>query len=327
MASDAKGRIDDKPYQNPFDEYFLNDDEEDGRVHYHTSNALEEESFHQKSIASRAVQTGQPQEPLDQHQSILFKLPFEIRAMIWMDVVGGGLVHITELKNQLGHVACMDRTMQKWGMWKHDCWYCSLVVLGVHVPPESYGRPEDMYIRPGSLGLLRTCQRLYADAINVLYERNTFAMRSLGTLHLFLDSLVPQRLLHINSLHISPHIHSDHRTWETTFRLLSTIPNLKRLRVELRGDLLPKSPWLKARLLQAMCCVEQTEIYDVKVPWELEEIRDWIWACPFSLEGVYGEVIESGEKEYLALLRSQRVDIKDWFLSGLRNVRKEDNMI
>jgi hypothetical protein len=318
MTSRASGRKDEKPYENAFDEYCLNDEEDDGRIHYHKSHALEEENSVRNPITSLVTQSSQPQEASDQHQSILFTLPFDIRSIIWTDVVGGGLVHITELKNHLGHVPCMDRSRQKWGMWKHDCWYCSLTVLGVHIAPESYGSPDDMYIRPGSLGLLRTCQRLYADAINILYECNTFAMRSLGTLHLFLDSLAPERLLHITSLYISPHVHSDHREWETTFRLLSTIPNLKRLRVELRGDLLPKSPWLKGRLLQAMCCVEQTEMYDVKVPWELEEIRDWIWACPFSLEGVYEEVIETGEKEYLALLRSQRVNVKDWFFPGCK---------
>lgn len=201
-------------------------------------------------------------------------------------------------------------------MWQHDCWYCSLVVHGFYVAPETYGNPEDRHIRPGSLGLLRSCQRLYSDAIDVLYERNTFGMRSLGTLHLFLDSLVPKRLEHITSIYISPHVHPDYRGFETTFKLLATVPNLKRLCVELRGNLFRQPAWMKAKLLQAMCCVEQTEVYEVKIPWELVDLSDWLWACPFSLEGVYGEVIESGEREYLALLRNQRVDVRDWFFPG-----------
>jgi hypothetical protein len=63
-----------------------------------------------------------------------------------------------------------------------------------------------------------------------------------------------------------------------------------------------------------MCCIEQTDVHDFKVSWELEETRDCIEACPFTLEGTYGEVTESGEKEYLALLKRERIKVRDWFV-------------
>lgn len=72
---------------------------------------LEKQKARQISISSSGRKISKPQETLDQHQSILFTLPYEIRALIWTSVVGGGLVHITELRSTLGHVGCMDRTV------------------------------------------------------------------------------------------------------------------------------------------------------------------------------------------------------------------------
>jgi hypothetical protein len=48
-----------------------------------------------------------PQKTLDQSQSILFTLPFEIRQIIWKMVVGGGVLHVMRLNDGLGHVRCM----------------------------------------------------------------------------------------------------------------------------------------------------------------------------------------------------------------------------
>lgn len=42
-----------------------------------------------------------------QSQSILFRLPFEIRQMIWKEVLGGNLIHIMILSDGLAHVRCM----------------------------------------------------------------------------------------------------------------------------------------------------------------------------------------------------------------------------
>jgi hypothetical protein len=118
-----------------WDAEFLNDDEEneqkaqdDGGIEH--SDEEMDESRLQSSVSSSAPRNSQRIDPLDQHQSALLTLPYDIRALIWTSVVGGGLVHITELRNTLGQVACMDRCNRKWGMWQHDCWYCSLVVCG-----------------------------------------------------------------------------------------------------------------------------------------------------------------------------------------------------
>lgn len=150
-------------------------------------------------------------------------------------------------------------------------------------------------------------------------------MLSLGSLELFLGSLKTERREHVTSLYLSLMIHSNYREWEETWRMLARMRNLKNLRVELRGKLKEPEPWAKARLLQGMCCVEQTEVYEVKVPWELEETRDWVWACPFTLEGTYGEVFESGEKEYLAFLRRERIDLKDWLFPKLKTLAAQGN--
>ena len=56
-------------------------------------------------------------------------------------------------------------------------------------------------------------------------------------------------------------------------------------------------------------------MYEVKVPWELGGLSDLLWACPLSLEGVYGEAIESGER-ILGAFEESESGCEELVLSG-----------
>jgi hypothetical protein len=98
----------------------------------------------------------------DQRQSSLCKLPFELREMIWKEVLGSGIMHITHLENRLGHARCTDVTGKKWGMSMHDCWGRGCCVSANRGNPSLYVGPVYDVEEPRNLlGLLMSCRTLY----------------------------------------------------------------------------------------------------------------------------------------------------------------------
>ena len=133
----------------------------------------------------------------------------------------------------------------------------------------------------------------YSEATGVLYQRPTFNLRSMDTMNKFLAS-VPRQLQHIASLHLEPSVHMDIREFSQTWRFLSTFKSLKIFKVELSGNI--ANPYSKARLLQDLCYIEHTDKFEVKVKWDLDDVRELLWAMPFDLGNIYGGVIVNGEK-------------------------------
>jgi hypothetical protein len=71
-----------------------------------------------------------PQKTLDQSQSLLFTLPFEIRQKIWKMVIGGGVLHIMHLNDGLGHVRCMGSPVKFLIRVSHASWSNHSTSLG-----------------------------------------------------------------------------------------------------------------------------------------------------------------------------------------------------
>lgn len=96
-----------------------------------------------------------------QSQSILYTLPFEIRQMIWKEVLGGAIIHIIPLKDGLGHVRCIDNCGEKWNFLGHRCWVQHFIRLGLTIPPINYPQPEDIPgTYPSLLPILKTCRQM-----------------------------------------------------------------------------------------------------------------------------------------------------------------------
>lgn len=47
--------------------------------------------------------------------------------------------------------------------------------------------------------------------------------------------------------------------------------------------------------------------------WDLDDVRELLWAMPYDLEDTYGGVTVNGEKEYTELLKREMVDLKKWW--------------
>jgi hypothetical protein len=126
-------------------------------------------------LGSRRVEKVKEQKPeaiqrvVDQKQSILFTLRIEIRQMIWKEALGNGVVHITHLKNRLGHVRCVYKGDEKWSMYIHDCWGRGCRNRGRSRTPSLYRGPIYMFKDPESLlGLLKTCRIMYVPSSNLV---------------------------------------------------------------------------------------------------------------------------------------------------------------
>jgi hypothetical protein len=108
-----------------------------------------------------------PQKALDQSQS-LFKLPIEIRQMIWREVLQLGTIHITHLEgHRLGHTRCTDPPDEKWGRSLHDCWGRGCRYSADEMIPSVYHGPIYGFEEPVNLlGLVRSCRAMYETCVH-----------------------------------------------------------------------------------------------------------------------------------------------------------------
>ncbi|KAF2110739.1 hypothetical protein BDV96DRAFT_199100 [Lophiotrema nucula] len=170
----------------------------------------------------------------------LYRLPYEIRDLIWQYALGGHHIHIVKRRGRLGSVYCpaedpLDDS-------RKDLCLLSRNDAGFYTPT---AWPPD--VKP--LGLLRSCRQIYSEAIEYLYSLNTFSFDDFTLLPIFLSMLLPQRRKLIASLHVSwdftegrPSTPREfHRiyeprndpgqTWSPFFYALNGIPSLRNLAV------------------------------------------------------------------------------------------------
>lgn len=62
---------------------------------------------------------------LEQSQSLLFQLPYEMRQMIWKDAICGKVVHIAHQSNRLVNIVCsLEDTFELVrNTGQHKCWF------------------------------------------------------------------------------------------------------------------------------------------------------------------------------------------------------------
>ena len=136
-------------------------------------------------------------------------LPPEIRQRIYTYALGGSIIHLTHVSKR---IVC-----QRLGITDHqinDDDEPPTGSLPLQMPPNIEWEDELNRIpKPGQfsslpLSLLQTCHAIYAEAIPVLYNSNTFSMSSpLVLLYLKDYVLLPQRLNEIRHLQLVPWVY------------------------------------------------------------------------------------------------------------------------
>ena len=149
---------------------------------------------------------------------LLDRLPPEIRTMIWHYVLGGQSLHLTQVPKRVGHYRCHAGTTSDPGRscclpamtyWRHEIGTVSYEDYVERFPgaaPPSASLAERGSKPPRfdshTLALLRTCQRIYRESIEIPYCSNIFDIDDPETLLNLRRTIPRQRLKAIKRLRI-----------------------------------------------------------------------------------------------------------------------------
>ncbi|ORY15420.1 hypothetical protein BCR34DRAFT_585068 [Clohesyomyces aquaticus] len=245
-----------------------------------------------------------PRKTIDQSErSRLMQLPLELRQMIWRHALGDRTMHIILKPHKVGHMVCKapdpdDNGCQlgynAHGLYRECCWG-TVDFANMWSPTSGADEPTDGDITP----LLRTCRQIYSESINFLYSTNTFSFNDLDCIRYFSATILPSRFSLLRSLSLAwqftwpiydpiaqrlllsnPALYppEDEATWEETWRIISTLPNLEYL----RADLLHFDGFRdngEDMVLKPLWKVTRPKRFVVSVSWKGEEVRD----APFVL--------------------------------------------
>ncbi|KAH6677744.1 hypothetical protein B0J14DRAFT_585058 [Halenospora varia] len=196
--------------------------------------------FHLPSFASKSTKPSVPG---------FLRLPFDVREKIYKEVLGNGLLHLTQLPKRLGHFRCKhEGSNARQGEQRsrfHD--HLRECMDLVHIPSYPHWNSTETVVRryfglepldiwgesDGCITLLQVCRQIYREAIFILYTTNTFEVNHAQTL-IFLARTIPlQRLEIIQSLQITWHMApresrcelqypDDAKTWEAMWDIVGT---------------------------------------------------------------------------------------------------------
>ena len=137
----------------------------------------------------------------------LSRLPFEIRYMIYVYVLGDEVIHLDHIygRPRIAHFRCE--------------WTKAPEHLKAQSPYHSHNQhfTPDGKAGNGKMALLKSCRAIYVEASQVLYTTNTFAVYGVGNWETFLffsKSIRPQRLASIADLYINTQVECFEPMWD-----------------------------------------------------------------------------------------------------------------
>ncbi|KAJ0422845.1 hypothetical protein BJY00DRAFT_310851 [Aspergillus carlsbadensis] len=190
-----KPKVYQKPLRRPITPHPL-DDTNPGR-----DDGDEEEEDAPRPTGDSATQERHAYTTHDQSQSLLFKLPPELRIMVYREILTFRVPLILEHRVADGEL-CSRRVDKAMLHRTHPT-----LPIGQRKAFEQRHRDSLAW---SVFGLLACCRRVYMESMPILYETNTLFVGYLG--HLLIINLqnivAPSRLLTIRSLRVDMSIHS-----------------------------------------------------------------------------------------------------------------------
>jgi 2EXR family len=170
-------------------------------------------------VRKRELSESAKERQSDQKDCPLFdRLPAEVRTMIWHYVLGGQTYHLMQVPKRVGHHRCEVGTSSDPGRscclaamayWRHEFGTTSYRDYLDRYPgsPLPYSPSVEMFSTPpkcfpNTLALLRTCQRIYRESVNIPYDANTFDIDDPETLLSLRQTIPRQRLRAIKHLRV-----------------------------------------------------------------------------------------------------------------------------
>lgn len=125
-------------------------------------------------------------------QSPLLSLPAELRLQIYNYVLGGKRIHLLSMPKSVGHIQCYSSHKIS-----RVCNCIPETKLNMSAAEKSLGG-----FGPSMNGILGTCRQVYTEAVEILYNTNTFSINNLWTLIDFSKAIPSQRLAGVTRLQI-----------------------------------------------------------------------------------------------------------------------------
>lgn len=246
---------------------------------------------------------------LDQRQSALIAhLPSEIRQLIWIEVLGGHLLHIVRAPKRLLAIECIENFGPELNTGEHICWGCTdgrqylRTIPGFYIGPQMQHRAKAANLLP----LLQVCRIVYTEAISILYANNIFDINHLDTFVYLQQTVLPERLNRIRILNftwdfkvfttVEPAAAYGIASWSDVCDMLSSLTHLQELTVHLEGGVSAKfdhrpsnrTAYLRKRwkeVLDMLTCITAVKKFNVFMPWTEDECAEVAKGCayPFRL--------------------------------------------
>ncbi|KAL3485446.1 hypothetical protein BJX62DRAFT_242944 [Aspergillus germanicus] len=232
-----------------------------------------------------------------QTESGFFKLPIELRQIVYCEVLCVSSIHLHKYdgiaKVHGGLCTGTQRVRNLWLGYDRAPPDHYMVRSGHMVQPYLY-QPEPAH--PG-IGLLRVCRRIYSEAINILYEQNTFSL-NVHALNALPRTIIPTRLASIRTLRVYVSITTAHdrAKWIHASQILKKLSALRSLhasfaridhptdgspKIKLRDGFALVKPLLDLRVPDFVVEVPQSAISDGLVvrdpPWADTPFRVRLW--------------------------------------------------
>jgi hypothetical protein len=126
----------------------------------------------------------------------LLGLPYELRLMIYTEVLGGDKVALLRREQKI--VVAELLSWEDMGILKRE-------TPGWGGSTRGYDPEESNLVRrrtQDKLCFLRTCRQVYVEGIDLLYSTNEFGIEELSTLHHFKAAILPKQFQNIASLSV-----------------------------------------------------------------------------------------------------------------------------
>ncbi len=222
------------------------------------------------------------------------KLPPEIRHQIYVCVFQDDAPRVRIVRKigqrRLGHVrsrcSCIDSSR----------FYESVCCNAVHKGADWYPYHSRDRTDGGVLSILKSCRKLYAEAIDTLYQSQTFALANLETMILFSVTILPQRLNVVRSLQLTYKLGNcgrwneveDLSEWRRVCGILSSMRALEELRVDIKDRIANVFHPLHEDVLRPLTALTAVTEFEVRINWSSADDPS------FQGEGVPFRLVELG---------------------------------
>ncbi|KAL3419892.1 hypothetical protein PVAG01_08391 [Phlyctema vagabunda] len=238
----------------------------------------------------------------DQTMAPFFRLPKELRRLIYEEVLAGGarnrVIHILPKFGRFGHWRC--RMQHGHTLCDPEGTQCLAAWLAykTRIFHRFNAGIFELKTDDGILPFLMTCRAVYSEGIEVLYSRNVFHFYDPGDIRYFERKTLPQRLNSIHSIMLDwgavfsifnpdngepRHDEREFALWSETWAILLGMESLQEVRVLVMKSEHEISLERRVHMCEPMRKMQGLRVFELVLPFD--DDQDWTFAqdAPFKV--------------------------------------------